>query len=304
MELVTTIINELTDINISLTAPLLKTKVLANRMQNHELLQWVNNELAGYTDLKALPDYRKTTGDIYGDYLNGRWNVKNQAIPLPKFEKEVSKNLYSIDLCQSIQTLESFNTEGESYIAEFFSGEQKRILQEYLESQNPHLQIFNLYRKTPSNFILDILSNVRNKLLDFMLRIEQEYEHVSEIKQLRLYNENITKIMHTTINNNGDGNVVNTGNNASLHMVININKGDKEALKIELLNHGIQTDDVEELLKIVDLQKPNSKDQFGSQVSSWIGKMITKAIDGSWQIGIGAAGNVIATALQQYYGIS
>ena len=43
MELVSQIINDLVDDQKSLNSALLKTKVLASRIQNVELLYWVNN---------------------------------------------------------------------------------------------------------------------------------------------------------------------------------------------------------------------------------------------------------------------
>ena len=107
--------------------------------------------------------------------------------------------------------------------------------------------------------------------------------------------------MHTTII--GDGNVFNTGSNNNISSSITINKGNKEELKEQLLQSKIPAKDIDELLKIIDLEKPESETVFGGQVTAWIGKMINKSLDGTWQIGIGAAGGVLATALQQYYGI-
>lgn len=50
MKLLDTIISELVNVEISLSSPLLKTKILASRLQNKELLEWVNNELKGYSN--------------------------------------------------------------------------------------------------------------------------------------------------------------------------------------------------------------------------------------------------------------
>jgi len=77
-----TIINELTSTNISLSSPLLKTKVLAYRIKNQELLNWTNHELVGYPILDQVPNYRKTTGDIYADYVKGNLLATDQFIDL------------------------------------------------------------------------------------------------------------------------------------------------------------------------------------------------------------------------------
>ncbi|MBB5623208.1 hypothetical protein HDE69_004291 [Pedobacter cryoconitis] len=303
MELISTIINELTNINISLTSPLLKTKVLAKRLQNQQLLEWVNNELTGYKISEVIPAYRKTNGEICGNWQNGNWHATNRVINFPEFNEETTQSLYEIQLTQSIQALESLNADGRNYIAETIDTGQKRVLESYLKSQNPYFNLLEIYRRTPSTFIHDVLSNIRDSLLNFMLQIEESYDYVSEIKELKQHNNEITKIMNTTINNSGDGNILNTGSNNEITNIVTIKKGDKNALKEHLLRNKLDIDSIEDLLKIVDLEKPKSNDNFGNQVTLWIGKMINKAVDGSWQIGISAAGGIIATALQQYYGI-
>lgn len=109
--------------------------------------------------------------------------------------------------------------------------------------------------------------------------------------------------MNTTINNSGDGAIISSGDNNKIEANIYIAKGDKEALKAKLLSEKLHSTDIDELLKIVDHTEPVSKGNFGGPVNDWIQKMIGKALDGSWQIGIGAAGNLLAQAIQGYYGV-
>ncbi|MBF4465869.1 hypothetical protein IRZ99_11440 [Flavobacterium sp. LC2016-12] len=71
MKLVNDIINELIDTEKSVSSPLLKTKVLASRLQNATLLNWVTKELKGYDCLSELPDYRKFEGNIVGTFIAG-----------------------------------------------------------------------------------------------------------------------------------------------------------------------------------------------------------------------------------------
>ena len=66
MKLIHEIINELIDTDKSISSPLLKTKVLASRLQNDVLLNWVSYELKGYHTGGDLPDYRKYSGNITG----------------------------------------------------------------------------------------------------------------------------------------------------------------------------------------------------------------------------------------------
>ena len=45
------------------------------------------------------------------------------------------------------------------------------------------------------------------------------------------------------------------------------------------------------------------KDKFGPSVKSWMESMLSKVINASWQIELGVAGSLLATALNNYYGL-
>jgi hypothetical protein len=42
---------------------------------------------------------------------------------------------------------------------------------------------------------------------------------------------------------------------------------------------------------------------FGPNVAAWMGKMVGKAAEGSWEIATSAAGSVLGKALARYYGM-
>jgi len=200
-ELAEIIINELTDINISLTSPLLKTKVLAHRIQNRELLLWTNLEVAGYTDLEDVPEYRKTTGDIYSDYRTSRFIATDQYVAV-----NGDQELFRIYMTQGIQTLETYKS---AFIGQTFEGEDKKALVANLSAQHENFQISRIYKKIPSNFISEILTHVRTKLLDVLLEMEEKYGYISNIKELKAHNSAITHIVQTNIHNFGDANLIN-----------------------------------------------------------------------------------------------
>ena len=84
-----------------------------------------------------------------------------------------------------------------------------------------------------------------------------------------------------------------------------IQPGDFKALAKFLESHGINKEDISGLEKAVKSDpNPKSADAFGEKVSSWVGKMFEKASSGIWQVGIAAAGNILATAINAYYGFS
>jgi hypothetical protein len=307
MKLINDIINELINIDKSISSPLLKTKVLASRLQNEILLDWVSNELKGYDTSGELPDYRKYSGNITGTYIIGQMKYSDQPIPTVGLKRELAEKLRSMDFYQSISSIETLKGENKSGILEHtFPAELTGLIEEnWRKMGNPYLQLVNCKKTISCNAVVEILAFVRNTLLDFMLKIDSEFGDITEIEELKTKKEEIATIMnHTIINNTGNNNIVNTGEKAKIKSNITISKGSKKELAQHLQDIGLTHDDTTELMEIIDAEEPNVKNNtFGQKVNSWTQKMLGKALDGSWNIGIGTAGNLLAEAIKNYYGI-
>lgn len=307
MKLVNDIINELIDVEKSVSSPLLKTKVLASRLQNETLLKWVSNELKGYDRLEELPDYRKFKGNIVGTFIVGHQQYNNQPVPIEGIDKGFQDSLTNVNFFESVSSLENLKREdGKGKLEHVFPAEVTGIIEEnWINMGNPYLQLINCKRWVAGNVVSGILACVRNNLLDFMLKIDSEFGDITEIEELKTKKEAIATIMNQTIiNNTGDGNVLNTGEKVNISANIKIVKGNKNELSRYLKEAGIKEEDVAELIEIIDDEEPNFINKtFGQKVNTWTQKMIGKALDGSWNIGIGAAGNLIAEAVKAYYGM-
>ncbi|MEZ7500823.1 hypothetical protein QO200_19100 [Flavobacterium sp. Arc3] len=306
MELVSQIINDLVDDQKSLNSALLKTKVLASRIQNVELLDWVNGELSGYKNYADLPIYRKNIfNDLKGSYMNGSMKYTNIQIPTAGLDKEFEDRLRSIEFMDSITGLEKLiNSEKSSTLTSPIRAEITALIEENFQNMgNPYLQVISVYRVISKNSIVEIINNVRNKLLDFMLEIDGKFGDITEIKDLRMKKEEVSSIVNNMIIN-GDGNVLNNGDKAHIKNLPKIKKITKEQLSKELKKIGLETEDIDELTEIIDDEIPDiTSNKFGLNVNKWIGKMINKAVDGSWNVSIGAAGSLLAEVIKKYYGM-
>lgn len=305
MELISQIINDLLDDQKSLSSALLKTKVLARRIQNDELLNWVNNELVGYKNFEHLPDYRKEIfNGLKGNFINGPKKYTNVQIPTSGLDTKFEAKLRATEFFDSVTSLESLRLEDSSVLYSPLSAEITALIEENWRSMgNPYLQLFSANKVIPKTSIVEILSNIRSKLLDFMLEFDGKFGDLTEINDLRMKKDEISSIVNNTIIN-GDGNVLNTGNNSTIKNSITVNKYNKEDLLRELNNVGVSKADAAELVEIIDNESPNpDTKKFGQQVNTWIGKMIAKTIDGSWDVSIGAAGSLLAEIIKGYYGI-
>ncbi|WP_073019200.1 AbiTii domain-containing protein [Flavobacterium micromati] len=306
MELVSQIINDLIDEEKSLNSALLKTKVLASRIQNEVLLNWVNNELSGYLNTNKIPNYRREiNNELKGTFINGTMKYTNTQVPTIGLDKSFEKKLRTTDFIESISMLEKLIISNKSSTLNgAIRAELSSIIEEnWINMGNPYLQLISVYKSMPKSSVVEIIINVRNKLLDFMLELDGKYGNLTEIKDLTMKKEEISSIVNNTIIT-GDGNILNTGKKSTIKNTPNINKANKDDLITHLKNIGLTEDDTTEIAEIVDLEAPDfQNEKFGVKVNTWIAKMIGKTVDGSWNVGIGVAGTLLAEAIKKYYGM-
>lgn len=71
-----------------------------------------------------------------------------------------------------------------------------------------------------------------------------------------------------------------------------------------LEQNGIDSADIKELGKAVEAEPSlNESRSFGPRVSGWLAKMCGKAASGAWNIGLAAAGRILAKLIAMYYGL-
>jgi hypothetical protein len=307
MKLLSDIINDLIDTNINIATPLLKTKVLASRLQIQNLNDWVSAELEGYPSIDNVPRYRTFASNVIGDYLTIDKHHKNSPIPTSGLSEDLEGFMTTFKFQQSVPSLESqLKTNKSGQLEYSFPAEVVGYVQNnWRKMGNPYLQVLNVRKTVSIGAVSEIISAVRNKLLDFVLKVDSDFGNLTEIEELKGKQKEIIQIMNQTIiNNSGDGSIINTGDKAKIEASITINKGNIDELKELLRNSGLPDEDISELCEIIDQESPNLENgTFGSKVNEWTKKTIGKAVDGSWQIGIGAAGTLLAEAIKAYYGM-
>tara|TARA_R110002012_G_C11557014_1_gene603044 strand:+ start:48 stop:1013 length:966 start_codon:yes stop_codon:yes gene_type:complete len=309
------VINDLIDAEKSLVNPLMKLNYFSLLVKNQELTDYTLNEINGYGAKSILPNYRKFGARLLVNIQSG-YNEEIKEIPASMLEGNLAEFCKFIPVFESIKEIEKMNWS-------INQSKNNRELQlplplELLPQIQPATR--KLYRSNyPINVsgaklvgnslkLLSIIEKVRTNLLAFSMKLGEEFGFEIEIKD---YNANrdtnnqlIIQYMSTNITNNGDGNLVNTGDKAKIKATININKGNREDLEKHLLESGIDKEDTAELMAIVDSEEPNKeKGTFGEKVNNWTTKMLGKALAGTWEVGVGAAGSLIAEALKLYYGM-
>ncbi|HLX12719.1 MAG TPA: hypothetical protein VKS81_07895 [Bacteroidota bacterium] len=296
MGIVQEIIEELTDGSSNLNGALLKTKVLAYKISNKSILDWVDAEIGGYDDVDSIPDYRVTIGTIIGNLSNGFQRVSNYPIPILGLDSEMHSLLTRPKLGQSVSSLEHFvRDSSSSQLISWIPPEGYGLLSKGLANgfvvEYAAVEIYK-------DRVVQVLNSIRSKLLDFMLQIEKEY-HDKDIS--RAMSDKIETIFTTTVI--GNNNVIAAGDGNVQLVTINNSKGDFKELSKLLKAHEVESVDIKDLETIIDNDAPDPKNRmFGPKVKQWMKKMIGKAIDGSWKVGIEVAAKILGEAISRYYG--
>lgn len=302
MQLLKDLVTLLSDKDGSLTDALLKTKVLMHRIGHKELAEWVNDELNGYTTDRPVPDYRVIPTRLYGDVSNIVWQQKAAHLPTAHLDKEIQERFCIERLRQSVQVLEQLSKANDS-----LSRPVKPELYGLLAKGaiEPSFHIDRAWVQFEPTQIVNVLIEVRSRLLDFTLNLEGELGDVEEDNMKEAAKSIDAPGMFASAVF-GDNVTVVIGNGNETTITNTVKKGDFTALARAFKETGVSETDIAELQAAVgddDVKVVAETKQFGPRVKAWMGKMSTKAIDGAWSIGIGAAGNLLADALGSYYGL-
>ncbi|MFM0123255.1 hypothetical protein P0D73_30905 [Paraburkholderia sp. RL18-101-BIB-B] len=302
MRLLEEIVNLLSDKDGSLTDALLKTKVLMHRIGHKELAGWVNDELNGYPKDLSVPDYRVIPIRLHGDVSNIAWRHPATQLPTAHLDKEMREKFRIEKLRQSVQVLEQLSKGADSLMRpvqpEFYALLAKGGI-------DPSFHIDRAWVQFEPTQIVNVLIEVRSRLLDFALNLQGELGDVTDDKMKEAAKGiDAPGMLASAVF--GDNATFVFGNNNATTITNTVNKGDFASLEKAFRDRGVSEADVAELKAAVDEDDPivvAETRQFGPKIKAWMTTMTAKAINGVWGVGIGAAGNLLADTIGRYYGI-
>lgn len=312
------VIADLVDSNKPLIGPLMKLQYFAKRIGNDELLQFVLAELNGYKGRTSLPDYRTSAAIINVDIQFGEVKHPNLEIPVEMLPSEGRDAFRKFYITESVPVLEQMAISKEEakdfgqYLVSNLPMSMVHIFQDAAEKlyRNPYYRagVIGARLLTNRNIIPRALTAIRSRLLSFCMDVGEEFGYNIAIesfnKSQSTNNEKIIHLMSTVINTHGDGNVVNTGENANINATITISKGNKEQLTKKFQELGIDTADIEEINQIVDEEADSEESKkLGNKTVDWITKVSGKALKGIGSIAKEVTSSMLAQFLMQYFGI-
>ncbi len=279
------------DSKMPLTDLLRKSFVVAKKLGIEEFQLWIQDELNGYSGEREIPNYRNVFGDVKA------WNPYNGYIPVIVQDSKISNLIRNREINQPISELENLSKKEDGVLYVSFPQKIENMLMDGTDpTLRPTLHI-------SSNSICGILDVVRNTVLEWSLKLEEEgilgdgmsFSNGEKSKAKANSNVNIQNFQGIL------GNV--SESYVSQEMFQNITKGDFGSLSQFLQNKGISEDDINDLQKCIKAEPVlTKKNTFGEKVGSWIGEMVSKAASGSWKIGLSVASGLLANAINSFYG--
>jgi len=279
-----------------ITDLLRKALVVAKKLAIKDFETWITAELNGYVGTNLTPpEYRKVGGEIkaYNPY-------NNFYMPILIKDAKIASVLQCRYLPFPISVLQGFlddKTGKTDTLLLSFNRQAEELLCNGEEWAQPKLHI-------SVKGIAAIVDNVRNTVLQWALKLEQEgimgdgMSFSEKEKQKALTSTSI----HIAGNFQG---VLGNVNNSTVrqNLTMTVQKGDFNSLSDFLSEKGLSTEDIEELKDAIAVDLVPQSKTLGEKVGAWLGKMIGKAASGAWTIGVDVATNLLASAIWAYYGI-
>jgi hypothetical protein len=301
------IIELLSDNEKSLVTPLLKTQVLSSRLDNENLNAWVSRELNGFNYQDELPNYRLAAANAFGVMKqNGRY-FPDQALPVSIYGKNLESFLIKHPIYSGVAAIEEIAS-GKlgAYVVKPFSADFCRMLDDKaMEGGHGDIKLKSGRTQAHINEFTNVLAKIRGHFLNMLLQVEKQQQDTNIVSDSnkREINQTISQFMtQINIHTQGDGNIITAGNNNNVNATVKIDKGNLEQLKAALLDRQVSFEDAEEAISIVQSESPDVSG-FGPLVKVWMGKMLQKSVEGTWDVSVAVAGGILVEILKKYYGM-
>ena len=299
MGLVDDLIRVLSSDECNLESALAKAQILAHRLNAVEMTVWVLSELRGYSS-DDVPEYRQIACTVVGNVSNGFYQASRATLPISHLDARVKDSLTIKKVRQSVSTIQGW-AKSEDALSSRVSPELYGRLSEALGND---YQVESAWCEVSAGAFVQIISQVRSRLLDFVLQL------ASEIPQLGS-SDNPTEAQKTEATNLfknavfGSHATIIIGNGNTQNVTSSIRKNDFESLAAYLESLGLRYAEINDLRTSIEADRlTNDPATLGTMVREWIGRMAQKAEEAAWNVSSETAVTVLTTALLAYLGMA
>ncbi len=249
----------------------------------------------------GLPPYRVLHVTVMGNFSNGAYRYSDQPLPIMKVDKRLREKLETTHLTQSIAVIEKWS-QSESDLSIVIAPEMYGELSKGLGGG---YAVERAWGTHSVGAMLQVVVEVRSRLLDLALQLSDRIPREPETSLIKSVSKEVEvgQIFRNAVF--GDNATIVVGGGSIQGITNSIVKNDFASLAAALRRHRVSEEDIVALEgAISDDAKSASEDKsLGPRVRQWMGNMVAKAGSAAWEVGIGAAGNLLGTALAAYYGL-
>ena len=247
--------------------------LLAARLDNEAMKEWINNESKGYPKEVQVPDYRvvpvTTKSDIPEITAAGGLDARQESVSLASIR-------------DSITAIEEAVKQGGGMVMDL-SGIMFALNSAKYGGRMPEIKVWVEVSHIAAK---NILNAMRMRLLEFCTTIVKESPEIKEAgKYPSATTEKAGDVFHTTIYNNS-GTVAITGKSPNSVIEPGTAARNYNVLADVLTQKGLSADDIAALRKVLDEEQNPVKGQFGPKLEEWADEIKRKVQDGTLSIAV------------------
>ncbi|HDS1554866.1 hypothetical protein U4I37_04655 [Stenotrophomonas maltophilia] len=282
----------------NLVNALIQARILASQIGQDQLNEWVGWELTGYPEGAELPPYRRVKLTPKANLFNGVYRLNNQQLPTLALSEKQRERILVSSLRQSVVAIERWTSEKvhAAYPPEFAA-----LFRDVID---PTYEIVYLWGEPGVGAYDQVLVEIRSRLLGYVLDLQKTLPQGDDTNEPEpsSMKDKRDSMFHGAIF--GPGATIQVGNSNIANVTNTVIQGDMSTLLDHLRSSGVPEADLQLLPAAItaDGDAPKAKGRLGSAVGGWVGGVLGKAAEGVWEIGVSAAGTLVAQALSSYYG--
>ena len=284
--------------NVPAASLLRKVKTIVTRASASTLAAWVDNELNGYSDGAALPDYRGPftfeSEGIFIHHHGGQMPARPIAsLSLP--EEYRTSDLFRVSFADPIAALEDWAS-AEDDLQIRWSANKIGLLNGLISTGKVALYgdygLVRAWTMVPRSQIVGTVDTVKTRVLELALTIEAADPTIGQQGSPTLAPA-VTLNIHNTIFGD-NANIPIAGN--EIVQSLGVREGDRDSLAQALLSIGVDDRDIPELFDALESDSATESDGIGPSTSKWFTRILLKAEE----LGTGIAAGLIMNALTRY----
>ncbi len=165
------IIKDIADGKVDLETSLSRLYLLASDINDSALMKWAEKELRGYDSDDIIPDYRKTRNFILRySGLSNNFQVTNVTLQPSLLSEKTQRVISNVQVAESVKSIIEHVATGTD-----LKRDVGFLIGEVFERSNEEVQCTSIYQIVPLCFYHNILSYIKQKIIQELLKLEKEH---------------------------------------------------------------------------------------------------------------------------------